>query len=229
MIKYNIALTYTDAFVYVKDFINDVTFDLLNRSLSSSLLEYSYYTENGCIYKSPRQMCWYAENPDWNYPFSKSHGKGLCAHAFSESPYIESILDELESRLGVRYNSMLLNYYKTGDEYSAWHSDDDPWLDNRFPIASITVGSKREFLVRPKLADHMGVKNFTKSYKDGVRSFTLESGSLLLMNAGTQEYWRHALPPQPGSGERINMTFRMIHPDKVSLQYTDKLKSKWAS
>lgn len=220
-----------DLFTFVEDFVApaELREAFYADALASAELEYSFYQEHGRNISSPRRMKWFADDPEWHYPFSKSHGDGLRAHDFSGTVAVEAVRDMLEARLGFRYNACLLNYYEDGDEHASWHSDDDPWLDQSYPISSVTFGATRDFLVRPRESDWMGSANFTVDAEAGVRAIPLSSGSLITMNPGAQDAWRHAVPPSPGAGERINLTFRRIDPAKAHLQKAELLKELWSS
>ena len=129
---------------------------------------------------------------------------------------------------GCEFNACLLNAYRIGSEFAAWHADDDPWLDAAAPIASISLGAERDFLVRPK------VQNAARQPEDfdgaDVAAFRLRHGSMLVMEAGAQEGWRHALPPCADAGARVNLTFRRVDPARVHLQHDGRtLKQNWGS
>ena len=99
------------------------------------------------------------------------------------------------------FNTVLLNYYRNGDDGMGWHSDDEPELGQNPVIASISLGAARAFDFRLR-HDHTVKKRFI-----------LESGSLLLMLRDTQGHWQHALPKSKRMKEgRINLTFRYVKP-----------------
>jgi len=65
-------------------------------------------------------------------------------------------------------------------------------------IASLSLGAPRRFLLRHE-------KKRGKSV-----SLVLGHGSLLVMAGATQHHYRHAVPKEDDSGERINLTFRRV-------------------
>lgn len=102
------------------------------------------------------------------------------------------------------FNSCLLNLYHNGDEGMGWHSDDEPELDQKAPIVSISFGATRKFSFQHKL-------DKTK------HNLFLESGSALLMNSPTQQFWNHSLlKTKLPVGPRINLTFRKIRSEYES-------------
>ncbi|WOK92031.1 hypothetical protein Cni_G00722 [Canna indica] len=51
---------------------------------------------------------------------------------------------------GRNYNSVVLNKYKSGSDYVAWHSDVNKSYGPTPEIASVTFGCEREFLLKKK-------------------------------------------------------------------------------
>ena len=110
-----------------------------------------------------------------------------------------AIKEKVEPLAGVSFNSVLLNYYRDGNDSVAWHSDKENVLGKRPVIASVTFGQVRSFDIRRK-TDHKEIY-----------SVRLEHGSFLLMKAGLQEAFEHRIakstrPMKP----RINLTFRVV-------------------
>uniref|UniRef100_A0A915HLM9 Fe2OG dioxygenase domain-containing protein n=1 Tax=Romanomermis culicivorax TaxID=13658 RepID=A0A915HLM9_ROMCU len=86
------------------------------------------------------------------------------------------------------------------------HRDNEPDLDPEAPIASLTVGHARDFILR------YSKKRDTND--DQVLKLTLENGSLLIMKPPTNNFWYHSIPKRKKitstTGPRINFTFRKI-------------------
>jgi alkylated DNA repair dioxygenase AlkB len=112
---------------------------------------------------------------------------------------IEAVRDKIRAEYGGDYNSVLLNRYADAQDSVAWHSDDEPEMDSEHPIASLSLGVSRAFLVRP-------IAN-----KKAVQTYILTSGSLLVMPAGFQRIYEHCVPKsQTLCGSRVNLTFRRM-------------------
>lgn len=123
---------------------------------------------------------------------------GLTNHALPWEGSLQDIARRLEA-LGIEsFNSVLLNYYRSGNDYMGWHRDNEPELGHAPVIASLSLGSSRFFQIRPW-------KQAGKTYR-----LLLENGSLLVMKGQSQTAWEHRLPKQQGVGERLNLTFRKI-------------------
>ncbi len=93
------------------------------------------------------------------------------------------------------FEGVLLNHYQGGDVKLGFHADDEPIIVPGSPIASVSLGAPRRFVLR---------HNATGA----THELTLVHGSLLVMQGTTQRFWQHAVPPQRGAGPRINLTFR---------------------
>ena len=107
----------------------------------------------------------------------------------------------VEPLAGVKFNSVLLNYYRGGNDSVAWHSDKESILGKRPVIASVSFGQVRSFDIRNKLdhKEHYSVK--------------LEHGSFLLMKAGLQEAFEHRIAKSVKPMKaRVNLTFRVVMP-----------------
>ena len=104
----------------------------------------------------------------------------------------------------LRFNSLLLNLYRDGCDRMGWHADDEPELDPRAPIASLSLGAARSFQLRPR-----------RPIGGELQTIHLElaDGDLLLMDPPTQEHWLHQLPARRRLREpRVNLTFRVVRP-----------------
>jgi alkylated DNA repair dioxygenase AlkB len=144
---------------------------------------------------SPRLSCWIGD-PDASYTYSGAH--------FKPQPWTAS-LEALRIRLGAlcqtRFNSVLANLYRNGNDSMGRHSDDELELGTQPIIASVSLGAARTF------------RFCSRSEKTRIHTLTLPHGSVLCMSGQTQRYYHHDLPKMPGLGDpRINLTFRTILP-----------------
>jgi alkylated DNA repair dioxygenase AlkB len=142
---------------------------------------------------APRLMAWFGD-ADHSYSFSGTK--------FEPYPWTDELADlkrRIEARTGHTFNSVLLNYYRNGNDSVAWHGDNERELGRNPVIASVSLGQERRFEFRYRL-DH--------SRKYGL---TLENGSLLLMKGDLQHTWEHRIPKSKTiTRARVNLTFRTI-------------------
>lgn len=97
----------------------------------------------------------------------------------------------------VQFNICLLNYYQNGTQRIGWHSDREE-IGRSTPIASISLGCTRKFLLRSK----------TNGMHDRY-SVNMTHGSLIIMENVCQYKYLHSVPKESEVREgRINVTFR---------------------
>ena len=149
----------------------------------------------GKEYELPRLTAWYGDDGK-SYTFS-----GIPMSPDAWTPTLLSIKSRIEEVTQAKFNSVLLNLYRSGKDGVSWHSDDEPELGKNPMIASVSFGETRRFQLRHKLDKSL----------DKVE-ITLTHGSLLIMKGSTQHLWQHQIPKTAKSlQERINLTFRIIN------------------
>lgn len=141
----------------------------------------------------PRLQCWIGDD-GLDYRYSGKRFRPLPWH-----PLLRQLQQDLQQQLGLGFNSVLCNLYRNGDDGMGWHADDEPELGPAPVIASITLGACRDFALR-----RVGT---TRQWG----KLPLNHGSLLIMNAGMQQRWQHAVPKRAGIHQpRINLTYRWL-------------------
>jgi len=143
----------------------------------------------------PRLTAWYGDR-ERTYVYSGIRNVPL--------PWTNLLLllrQAVEQLCEYRFNSVLLNYYRSGNDSMGFHSDNERELGPMPVIASLSLGEPRVFLFKhSKITDLPIVR------------VPLDSGTLLLMKGPTQQYWKHAINKErPSVGGRINLTFRKIY------------------
>jgi alkylated DNA repair dioxygenase AlkB len=167
---------------------------LMNKFISNVPWQQRIITMYGKQIITPRLTAWYGDKGK-DYTFSGTK--------FDPLPWtkeLQQIREKTEKIAGITFNTVLLNYYRDGNDSVAWHSDDEYDLGNKPVIASVSLGQARRFDVRHK-TDHQ------KKY-----SVNLENGSLLLMKGDLQHSWEHRIAKSTKPlKERVNLTFRVIY------------------
>jgi alkylated DNA repair dioxygenase AlkB len=117
------------------------------------------------------------------------------------TPLLLEIRAKVEQYLGYDFNSVLVNWYRNGDDYVGWHADDEPELREQAFIASLSFGAERLFAYRAKKHQVAG-------------QISVSNGMLLIMSASFQQHWLHSVPKdETVTAGRINLTFRRVaHP-----------------
>lgn len=178
---------------YIKSFYSDERARIFFKELEA----YTHYSQRsikifGKEHKSPRLEAFFTkENQVYSYS-----GKKLKSHPFTA--ILKEICDDLEKFTNQKFNSVLVNVYRSGSDGNGWHSDDEKELGENPFIASLSLGETRRIQFR-----HKELKN--KFHLD------MEHGSLLIMKGPLQHYWKHHIPKtKKEKGKRINLTFRSI-------------------
>jgi alkylated DNA repair dioxygenase AlkB len=164
--------------------------EVLQRLLDETPWRQESVVVYGKRHPQPRLTAWYGEA---SYTYS-----GLKLEPLPWTPLLLAIRAAVEAACGARFNSVLLNRYRDGQDSMGMHSDDEPELGPEPIIASLSYGTTRPFILRHK-------RN-----KQTIR-IALEEGSLLLMSGQLQKNWLHGINKSARSlGERINLTFRYV-------------------
>ena len=148
--------------------------------------------------KIPRLQSWHG-NDDCTYTYSNL--------TMSPNPWTNSLLSIKDccealcaATQNTKFNSVLANWYRDGQDSMSFHSDDEPELGINPVIASVTLGEARPFVFK---------------HKETKEKYTqvLEHGSVLIMAGATQSHYVHGIAKTAKPiGGRINLTFRhLIH------------------
>lgn len=165
-------------------------------SLYQTLLEQTQWRQEvitvyGKQHPTPRLSCWMG-NSDLDYGYSH-----IRMQPVKWSKTLLKVKQQIEHAADATFNSVLVNYYRDGQDSNGWHSDDEPELGKNPIIASLSLGAPRDFHLRHK-------------QKNLKHKITLENGSLLMMRGPTQHFWQHHIPKRAHALGRINLTFRTI-------------------
>ncbi len=157
------------------------------------------------------------ENLNWTRPIVRVYGRkhkvprlttfiakegisyfysGVLHKAYGIPIWFQPLLLLVNQTCNTSFNGCLLNFYRNGKDKMGWHSDNESEIDSKMPIASLSLGSTRDFVLR-------NIESREKYV------LPLASGDLLIMKPFSQEFWEHSLPARSRvKSERINLTFR---------------------
>lgn len=189
-----IALDLADAEIsYWREFLNqEVAWQWYERLRDNTIWRQEKITIYGKQHFVPRLSCWMAdEGLDYRY-------SNMTMNPVAWSKDVLSIKAQLERKIGVQFNSVLLNFYRSGQDSNGWHADNEPELGENPVIASVSLGAARDFHLR---------HNQDSQLKHQI---ALQHGSLLIMQGATQSHWQHHIPKRANAEPRINLTFRTI-------------------
>ena len=168
----------------------DQLFDTLKNNIIWEKQKIKLYGE---VHDVPRLTAWYGD-PNKSYIYS-----GIKLNTNPWNAVLLKIREKIEKISKIKFNSVLLNLYRSGSDSVSWHSDDEPELGKNPVIGSLSLGETRQFQMKHK---------FNRDLKQKI---LLQHGSFLLMRGKTQHHWLHQIPKRKNlKGERINLTFRLI-------------------
>jgi alkylated DNA repair dioxygenase AlkB len=150
----------------------------------------------GKVHDIPRQHAAYGDE-GVRYRYS-----GTTVAARPWTPTLARLKALVEQEAGHKYNFVLVNRYKDGADKMGDHKDDEKELSRDVPIASLSLGAERDFVLKHSDRRSNGLAPVTVS---------LRPGTLLLMHPPTNQHWVHGLPARAACRlPRINLTFRHI-------------------
>ena len=141
----------------------------------------------------PRYSAWYGDS---NKPYTYS---GLTLQPKKWNKGLLYIKNEIEKVAKTQFNSVLMNWYRDGEDYINWHADNEKELGKNPIIASVNFGKTRDFIIR-------------KNDKSEKITIPLKHGTLLIMSGEMQHFWQHSVPKRKKVKQaRFNLTFRDIN------------------
>ena len=175
---------------------NFLTIKEANSYFQSFLDEIDWQQEKMNMYGKellfPRLTAWYGNN-DKPYTFS-----GITLRPKAWTNELLEIKGKIEVHTKVKFNSVLLNRYRNGNDSISWHTDAEKELGKKPVIASVNLGATRTFQLKHNETNEK-------------INLELTHGSLLLMGGELQHFWKHQVPKTKKEvGERINLTYRVI-------------------
>lgn len=134
-------------------------------------------------------------------PVPYTYGRGAGVRTYQSQvwhPLLKDMQQQVERFIGAPLEACFLNGYENSRDHLGAHADDSPEMDDRRPIAIISLGAERDIVFCPQ-----------DNPKDQTR-LLLQSGSLCLMLPGMQDTHFHRIPKSGTAdlGPRISITLR---------------------
>ena len=166
--------------------------EIANALFEQLRTETPWTQERGRLGPFPRLTAWYADT-GLTYTYS-----GVTHQAIPWTPRLLDVRRQVEAVAETPFNSVLLNYYRDGQDSMGYHTDAESELGVNPVIASISLGGVRQFVMKHSAT---GAK----------LKYELAHGSLLVMGGTCQHHWVHGVPKtKTVVAGRINLTFRKI-------------------
>jgi len=146
----------------------------------------------GQKHREPRLSTWHADE-GIRYTYSN-----LERVPVAWSPVLLRLRELCEEVSNARFNSVLVNLYRDGNDGVGWHADDERENGPEPVIASLSLGASRRF-------------DFHHRFLKQVENIQLNSGDLVVMSGLSQSHWVHRIAKTKRHvGPRINLTFRKV-------------------
>jgi alkylated DNA repair dioxygenase AlkB len=204
--------------IYIKSFFEKGEVEILKDNLDN--IEDWF---GGVAFGKPisRLQRWYSEDQRyfsdfWKYKYerwlSNPYEKWLLEFQNNFKMKLNRILEGLVMDiLPIRFDSVLINKYRDGNDYIKRHKDDERIFGDNPTIISLSVGAIRDFKLQRIYYDvNKPCKmKLNKSEKKLNKTFKLESGDILIMAGSTQKYYSHEIVKDDKCKDvRYNLTFR---------------------
>ena len=184
---------------YVPNFIQPAKAASIMQTLQQSLdWRQEKITVYGKTFNVPRLQAWYGDaNAGYRY-------SNLTMEPLPWSPILLELKQKCEYASNNRFNSVLANLYRHGQDGMGRHADNEPELGQQPVIASLSFGEERN------------LDFYHNETKNKVR-LPLNNGRLLIMSGDTQKFCQHSVAKTKQIlAARINLTFRYIQkPDHL--------------
>jgi alkylated DNA repair dioxygenase AlkB len=146
----------------------------------------------GKWHSQPRLTGWMAvEGVSYRYSHLSFEGHGI-------EGWMIPLWDRIERLCQTRFNSVLINFYRDGNDRMGAHRDLEPELGSHPTLASLSLGGPRKMI-------------FRHDKRPWKKELMLQGGSCILMKPPLQTHWTHEIPrTRRPCTERINLTFRQI-------------------
>ena len=179
------------SFVLVDNFPDQTLLENCVSDVQNSLNEYPEIVIYGRVCKQRRCVGFFSdESIGYQYSNQRADSKPM-----TES--LKTMLAFVNSKYSANYNGILVNKYKSGEDYISAHSDDERNLHKTAGVVSISYGATRKFRIR------------CKKDKKIKTDFNLVSGLMLQMGGNFQQEFTHEIPVEKRvKQERISFTFR---------------------
>jgi alkylated DNA repair dioxygenase AlkB len=116
-------------------------------------------------------------------------------------PMLREMADALSDRYPVLFDRIWVNLYRDGQDSVAWHGDRNRLVMTRPMVATVSLGSRRKFLLRQR-----GTSRAVHRLEPG-------HGDLVVMGGECQAEWEHTIPKTKlPVGARMSVTIRHSEP-----------------
>jgi len=200
-------------FMYIPNFLDTHYYNTLKKELDDTSDWKNGISSHGN--QIQRSQKWYQKD---NYPFCKSWNKQYDrwqSHNYTDilnkiQDIINNrIVEELPKLKNIQipeYNSLLINYYKNGNNLISAHKDNHLSFGMYPTISNLSIGESRTFVLE---RTHVDKLNRNKNENHLNKQYILEDNSLFVMAGASQRYYCHFIPREIDKKKsRYSLTYR---------------------
>ncbi|WP_369680371.1 alpha-ketoglutarate-dependent dioxygenase AlkB family protein [Winogradskyella luteola] len=126
--------------IYLPSFFSKQESDLYFKTINAETnWQHDDITVFGKTYKQPRLTALFGET---NQPYSYSN---IVMYPQTFTPTLLSIKNKVEHCSEQKFNTLLINLYRDGNDSNGWHADNEKELGKNPVIASVSFGEERLF------------------------------------------------------------------------------------
>lgn len=180
--------------IYITNFFSKEEADkIYNEIATKTNWQHDDITVFGKTYRQPRLTALFG---DTNKTYSYSN---ITMHPEPFTTLLKSIKHKVEQTSDQKFNTLLINLYRDGNDSNGWHADNEKELGKNPVIASVSFGQPRPFHFKHR------------TIKEQRHKLILEHGSILIMKGEIQHFWLHQIAKTKKKiSPRINLTFRTL-------------------
>lgn len=179
-----------NSFLYVSEFDDKELVKKCVADVTDLLHEYPPVIIYGKVCNQRRCVGFFS-NESEGYYYSNQLAKSMPL-----TPNLEMLMARVNELFSTSFNGILINKYKTGNDYISAHSDDERNLDEHGVVA-ISYGATRKFRIR------------NKNTKKLVRDIEMKPYTIIQMGGEFQKEFTHEIPIEKRvKNQRISFTFR---------------------
>ena len=181
---------------YHPNFIKNSDLNYLDVLLKEIQPQQDYLNMNGVLIRESRLTSWQTNT---NIPCSYG-GKIMNTKPFTKT--VKLLKDKIESDMNIKLDSVLINYYKDGNDHINYHSDEYNIHKNN-DIVVLSFGETRKFIIRKK-SDH------------GEReTFNIKNCDMFHMFGKCQDLYDHSIRREKNNTNnntngRLSLSFRRL-------------------
>ena len=200
-------------FIFVPNFLENSELVKIKKELES-IDDWKYTTKFDGTRIQRKQKWYQTENKSFGKNWKLDYDQWK-SHTYSDymlnfqnitQEKIKNIVKDIPNIRSPNFNSLLINYYESGDNHIAPHQDDKNSFGLEPTIALISFGTPRTFLLE---RTQFNCLKRDKEKRDMNKKFTLTDNSLLIMAGGSQLNYCHSLKREPNiKADRYSLSFR---------------------